>query len=123
MAIRFNHTLLPSRDPVRSARFTAEVLGLPPPRSGYFEVVDLADQASLDYAKQEGDFEGHHVAFLVTEAEFDAILGRLKERGVPYWADPGKYRPGEINHQYGGRGVYFDDPDGHRLECITAPYG
>ena len=32
-------------------------------------------------------------------------------------------RPGEINHLYGGRGVYFDDPNGHVMEIITHPYG
>src|SRR5262245_16884302 len=123
MAIRFNHTILPSRDAARSARFTAEILGLPAPRVfGFFQVVDLADDASIDYAQSEGDFQGHHVAFLVTDAEFDAVLTRIRERGVAHWADPRKSQPGQINHLHGGRGVYFDDPDGNFLECITAPY-
>ncbi|WP_224366785.1 VOC family protein [Hyalangium versicolor] len=123
MAIRFNHTILPSRDAAASARFMAEVLGLPAPRrAGFFHVVDLADDASIDYAESGVDFQGHHVAFLVDDAEFDAILGRIQERGIAYWADPRKARPGQINHLHGGRGVYFEDPDGNYLECITAPY-
>jgi catechol 2,3-dioxygenase-like lactoylglutathione lyase family enzyme len=28
-----------------------------------------------------------------------------------------------INHRDGGRGLYFEDPDGHLLEIITRPYG
>jgi catechol 2,3-dioxygenase-like lactoylglutathione lyase family enzyme len=28
-----------------------------------------------------------------------------------------------INHRDGGRGVYFEDPDGHLLELLTRPYG
>ncbi|MBN1208954.1 MAG: VOC family protein [Myxococcaceae bacterium] len=124
MAIRFNHTILPARDAARAARFTAEILGLPAPRvSGIFQVIDLADEASLDYAEMWVDSRGHHhVAFLVTDAEFDAILARIRERGIEHWADPFKSRPGQINHLHGGRGVYFDDPEGNRLECITAPY-
>ena len=50
-------------------------------------------------------------------------FGRIRDRGLTYWADPGKSRPEAINHNDGGRGLYFDDPDGHRLEIITRPYG
>jgi hypothetical protein len=32
---------------------------------------------------------------------------------------PGK----ELHNNDGGRGFYFDDPDGHLLEVITRPYG
>ena len=28
-----------------------------------------------------------------------------------------------MNHHDGGRGVYFEDPNGHLLEIITRPYG
>ena len=42
---------------------------------------------------------------------------------MPYWADPFKGLPEQINRHDGGRGVYFDDPDGHKLEIITRPYG
>jgi catechol 2,3-dioxygenase-like lactoylglutathione lyase family enzyme len=123
MAIRFNHTILPARDAAGSARFTAEVLGLPAPRvAGIFQVIDIADDASIDYAQTDMDIPGHHVAFLVDDAEFDAILARLRERGIEHWADPRKAQPGQINHWHGGRGVYFDDPYGNHLECITKPY-
>jgi len=64
-----------------------------------------------------------HYAFLVTEEEFDQIFGRIRERGLPYWADPFERHPGEINHDDGGRGMYWHDPDGHVLEIITRPYG
>jgi extradiol dioxygenase family protein len=59
----------------------------------------------------------------VSEAEFDQIFGRVKERGLDYWADPAQRRKGEINRNDGGRGVYFNDPSGHYLEIITRPYG
>jgi len=64
-----------------------------------------------------------HYAFLISEADFDAVFGRIKDRDLDYWADPRGSRPGEINHNDGGRGVYFRDPDGHYLEVITRFYG
>jgi catechol 2,3-dioxygenase-like lactoylglutathione lyase family enzyme len=60
---------------------------------------------------------------LVTEEEFDEIFARIKARGLDFWADPFHQRPGLINHNDGGRGVYWSDPDGHSLEIITRPYG
>ncbi len=36
---------------------------------------------------------------------------------------PSATAPDEINHLYGGRGVYFDDLDRHLMEVITQPYG
>lgn len=62
-------------------------------------------------------------AFLVTDQEFDDVFGRIRRRGLAYWADPGRRRSGEINRNDGGRGVYFEDPEGHLLEIITRPYG
>jgi catechol 2,3-dioxygenase-like lactoylglutathione lyase family enzyme len=64
-----------------------------------------------------------HYAFLVGEEEFDAAFGRICDQALPYWADPAQTQPQVINYRDGGRGVYFEDPDGHRLEIITRPYG
>jgi catechol 2,3-dioxygenase-like lactoylglutathione lyase family enzyme len=61
--------------------------------------------------------------FLVSEEEFDDAFARIKALGIDIWADPMQKKPGEINHNDGGRGVYFKDPDGHFLELITRPYG
>ena len=71
----------------------------------------------------DGDPTSQHLAFLVTEEEFDEIYGRIKTQDVPHWADPSKRTPGEINRHDGGRDVYWDDPSGHLLEIITRPYG
>ena len=124
MAVQFNHTILSARDPRASAKFLAEMLGLPAPvHWGPFEVVTTANGANLDYLEADGEIVSQHYAFLVDEPEFDAIFGRIKDRKLSYWADPGQTRPGEINRHDGGRGVYFRDPDGHLLEIITRPYG
>ncbi|MGI8876692.1 MAG: VOC family protein [Egibacteraceae bacterium] len=124
MAVELNHTIVSARDPEASAEFLAEVLGLGPPSEyGPFKIVESANGVSLDFMHADGDITPQHYAFLITEPEFDEILGRVQERGLEYWADPGRRRPGEINHNDGGRGVYFPDPDGHMLEIITRPYG
>jgi catechol 2,3-dioxygenase-like lactoylglutathione lyase family enzyme len=124
MAIQFNHTIVWSSNQSASAKFLAEMLGRPvPTRFGHFDVVELDNGVSLDFADAEGAIRPQHYAFLISEAEFDAVLGRIKDRGLGYWADPRGSRSGEINHNDGGRGVYFRDPDGHSLEVITRPYG
>jgi catechol 2,3-dioxygenase-like lactoylglutathione lyase family enzyme len=124
MAVQLNHTIVWCRDQKRSAAFMSEVFGLPKAeRFGPFLVVDMANGVSLDYHDVDGDITSQHYAFLVSEDEFDAIFARVQERGLEYWADPMRSRPGEINHNDGGRGVYFPDPDNHFLEIITRPYG
>jgi catechol 2,3-dioxygenase-like lactoylglutathione lyase family enzyme len=124
MTVQLNHTIVWSRDQHRSAQFFVDVFGRPPPvRFGPFLVVEVDNGVSLDYHDTDGDIAPQHYAFLVSEADFDAIFGRVVERGLDYWAEPGRARPGQINHHDGGRGVYFPDPDGHMLEIITRPYG
>lgn len=126
MAITFNHTIVAAYDQAESAFFLTELFGLPAPREfGHFLAVELNHGVSLDYAQvAEGeDIRPQHYAFLVSEDEFDAIFRRIRERGLRYWADPRGMREGEINHNDGGRGVYFREPAGHHLEIITRPYG
>lgn len=125
MAVQLNHTIVHAQDREVSARFLAEILGLPEPRPfGPFAVVDVANGVSLDFISADAsEIIVEHYAFLVTEAEFDEIFGRMKARGLDYWADPAARLPGEINRHDGGRGVYFRDPAGHYLEIITRPYG
>jgi catechol 2,3-dioxygenase-like lactoylglutathione lyase family enzyme len=123
MAVALNHTIIHATDSDTSAAFLTEVLGLAPPgHFGHFRTVDVSNGVSLDYSNSD-QVVPQHYAFLVEESEFDQIFGRIQERGLEYWADPGRTRPGEINHRDGGRGVYFPDPDGHFLEILTRPYG
>lgn len=123
MAIYLNHTIVSARDRDASARFLSEILGLAAPVTVEpFAVVQVSD-TSLDFIETEEDVHAQHYAFLVTEAEFDAIFQRIKDRGLTYWADPSRRKDGQINTWDGGRGVYWDDPNGHLLEIITRPYG
>jgi catechol 2,3-dioxygenase-like lactoylglutathione lyase family enzyme len=124
MAVQLNHTIVHATDKRRSAEFLAGVLGLPAPTPyGPFLVVQTTNGVSLDFADDHGPVRPQHYAFLVSEEEFDQIFGRIKERGLDYWADPFRQHKGEINHNDGGRGVYWADPDDHQLEIITVPYG
>jgi catechol 2,3-dioxygenase-like lactoylglutathione lyase family enzyme len=124
VTITLNHTIVWCHDQKVSAGFLTDLFGLPPAvHWGPFEIVEIANGLSLDYHEVDGEIPSQHYAFLVSEDEFDAIFGRIVERGLEHWADPAKQRDGAINHDDGGRGVYFEDPDGHLLEIITRPYG
>jgi catechol 2,3-dioxygenase-like lactoylglutathione lyase family enzyme len=124
MSVELNHTIVACRDQQVSAAFLAEILGLPAPaRFGHFLVVGTDNGVSLDYSQADGEITAQHYAFLIGEEDFDAVFGRITNQGIAHWADPGRKRPGEINHNDGGRGVYFADPDGHLMEVITRPYG
>ncbi|MDT7598864.1 MAG: hypothetical protein QOK26_941 [Pseudonocardiales bacterium] len=123
MAIELNHTIVASRDSKTAAASLADLLGLPAPSQfGPFQVVQVANGVSLDFMTSS-EIHPQHYAFLLTEAEFDQVFGRIQEHEMTYWADPGHHGEGEINTRDGGRGVYFDIPDGHILEILTRPYG
>jgi catechol 2,3-dioxygenase-like lactoylglutathione lyase family enzyme len=120
MSVQLDHTIIAVHDQDESARFVAEILGLAAPsRSGPFQVVTVDHGLSLDFANANGDVRPQHYAFLVSDAEFDTIFGRIVERALPYWADPRRTRPGEIREHEHGRGFYFEDPSGHFLEVLT----
>lgn len=124
MAIKLNHTIVISRDKRAAATFLTELFGLPPPVPfGPFLGVQVANEVTLDFVDEAGEITAQHYAFLVDEPEFDAIFGRIRQRGLAYWADPEQLAAGQINTRDGGRGVYFEDPSGHLLEIITRPYG
>lgn len=124
MAIELNHTIVYSRDKRAAAEFLTELFGLPSPTAwGPFLAVGMLNGVTLDYLDTTDEITSQHYCFLVGEDDFDAIFGRIRSQGLAYWADPGHRQPGEINTHDGGRGVYFDDPSGHRLEIITRPYG
>jgi catechol 2,3-dioxygenase-like lactoylglutathione lyase family enzyme len=125
MTIKLNHTIVHSLDQREAASFLASLFALPEPKPfGPFLGVEVGNEVTLDYLDADGmEIQMQHYAFLVSEKEFDAIFGRIKSRGLKYWADPGRTQEGRINHHFGGRGVYFQDPSGHLMEIITQPYG
>jgi catechol 2,3-dioxygenase-like lactoylglutathione lyase family enzyme len=124
MSVQLNHTIVRVNDKSESATFLSQILGVAEPVPfGPFLVVQVDNDVSLDFADDHGPPVPQHYAFLVDEDRFDEIFGRIRERGLTYWADPSKKREGEVNRNDGGRGVYWEDPSGHFLEIITRPYG
>ena len=119
-----NHTIVWCSDKQRSADFLSHILGGPPTRTFFhFLVVDLDNRVSLDFFQKDGAVTPQHYAFLVSDEEFDAAFARIEAHRLNFWADPARTQPGQINRHFGGRGIYFRDPDDHLLELITRPYG
>ena len=73
---------------------------------GPFLVVQLSNGVSLDFHERDGKISSQHDAFLIGEDDFDQVFDRLRERGLQYWADPGRHRVSEINRSDGGRGMH-----------------
>src|SRR5207248_888964 len=111
MTVELNHTIVPARDKHAAAQFLADILGLP---------VGLGNGVTLDFMDHT-DVSSQHYAFLVDDGTFDAAYKRLLDNDIETLADPDHTEPGEINTRWGGRGVYFPDPNGHNLEILTRP--
>jgi extradiol dioxygenase family protein len=126
MAIELNHTIVHAHDRDASAHFLADLFGweVGPPY-GHFLPVQTDNGVTLDYAGVGPDAQVavQHYAFLVSEDEFDVIWGRIEDRGITYYPEPWMQNENEINHNDGGRGLYFLDPSGHGMEILTRPYG
>jgi catechol 2,3-dioxygenase-like lactoylglutathione lyase family enzyme len=120
MTIQLNHTIVPAQNKIASAQFFGRIFGLEfdPNATSHFAAVQVNDSLTLDFANSK-EFESHHYAFKVSEAEFNAIFARIHAQGVAYGSGPHHLTDGDINHRGGGRGMYFQDPNGHVLELLT----
>ncbi len=119
MTIRLDHTIVPAKDKMASAEFFADIFGLQV-EPGHFAQVRVNESLTLDFADAEDEVgPSHHYAFHVSDAEFDAIFGRVKAKSIPYGSGPFSHDNGRINTRRGGRGFYFEDPSGHLLEVMT----
>ena len=120
MTIHLDPTIVPAHDKEASARFLARIFGLSydGPMS-HFAPVRVNDTLTIDFDNWD-EFERHHYAFKVSEAEFDGIFDRVKAEGLVYGSGPRSSEDRMINHRRGGRGFYFKDPNGHLLEVLTA---
>jgi catechol 2,3-dioxygenase-like lactoylglutathione lyase family enzyme len=121
MTITLNHTIVPTRDKRAAAQFFARIFGLDANSKGdHFSPVRNQRHAHTPL-RRRGGVESHHYAFHVSDAEFDAIFGRIREAKLAYGSAPWSLDDGKLNDWDGGRGVYFRDPDGHVLELVTIP--
>ena len=121
MPIVLDHTIVPAKDKLASAKFFAEIFGLNVKSAdGYFAQVQVNDSLTFDFA-DETEPQSHHYAFHISDAEFEAIYRRVKAKGLPYGSGPYNHTDGKIYTRRGGRGFYFEDPNGHLLEVMTVP--
>lgn len=126
MTIRLDHTIVPCRDKVASAEFFAEIFDLKV-KLGYFAQVQINESLTFDFADDPDHtdspdpdaIQGLHYAFHVSDEEFDGIFDRVKAKGLAYGSGPGNHSDGKLYHRRGGRGFYFEDPNGHLLEVMT----
>ncbi len=119
MTIVLNHTIVPAREKAAAARWLAQIFGLAFEESDdHFAPVYVNDTLTFLFADSES-FQSVHYAFHVSDAEFDAILGRIRDAGRAFGSAPWSRHDGRLNDWNGGRGVYFESPDGHLLELMT----
>lgn len=122
MTVTLNHTIVPAHEKGAAANWFARVLGLEyePSSDGHFASVHVNAALTFLFSDDE-TFPASHYAFHVSDAEFDAILERVRASGRPYGSAPWSRDDKKLNDWNGGRGVYFETPDGHLLELMTAP--
>ena len=124
MRIELDHTIVPSRDKVAAARQLAALLGVDwaETTAGPFAAVFVNDGLTLDFIDTQDEFPVYHFCFRVSDADFDAILGRLQAAGIRYRSEVRGPQDMAINHFMGGRGLYWNEPDGHQWEILTISY-
>ena len=124
MTVHLDHFLVPTRDRVASARLIAGILGVPWAESGVgpFSPVYVNDGLTLDFQDTDEAFPIYHFCFRVSEQEFDSILARIQAAGIKYRSTVQGSVDMQINTQFGGRMVYWNEPDGHQWEMLTVSY-
>jgi hypothetical protein len=124
MTIQLDHTIVPSRNQIASAKMLAELLDVPWAESaiGPFSPVYVNDGLTLDFIETDEDFPIYHFCFRVTQADFDAILGRIQAAKIKYRSNVHGPVDMQINTQYGGSIVYWNEPEGHQWEILTVSY-
>lgn len=122
MAILLDHLIVPSHNPVASARYLADLLAVPwEAERGHFTPVYVNDTLTLDFAQRE-QFDSHHYCFRVSDPEFDSIFARLRAASIPYRSTPRGPDDLQLNTRLGGRNCYWNDSDGHIWEVLTVSY-
>lgn len=124
MTVQLDHTIVPSHTRDASAKRLAELLGVPcgPAKEGPFFGVYVNDGLTLDFIQTDEQFPVYHFCFRVGEDEFDRILGRIQAAGIKYRSTVRGPVDMRINTDYGGRMIYWNEPDGHQWEILTVSY-
>jgi catechol 2,3-dioxygenase-like lactoylglutathione lyase family enzyme len=111
-----DHIVLHVTDLERAKTFYSEVLGMTLYRQNDTQVFLHAGQQGVALFKKQGSppltagNDLNHLALNVATGTYDALKAELEKHGVAVSG-----RPGE------DRCIYFQDPDGHRLQLMVRP--
>jgi hypothetical protein len=124
MTVHLDHLMVPARDKLASAKLLAELLGVPWSEQGIgpFAPVFVNDGFTIDFDQWGDPFPKIHYCFRVSEADFDAILARIRAKGIQFRSNVQGPVDNQVNTQHGGRLVYWNEPDGHYWEMLTQSY-
>ncbi|MES2318405.1 MAG: VOC family protein [Pseudomonadota bacterium] len=124
MSMHLDHVMIPAHDRIASARLLAHLLDVPWSETGIgpFAPVYVNDGLTLDFDTWSEPLPAIHYAFRVSQDEFDAILGRIKDAGIAFRSNVHGPVDSQVNTQHGGSIVYFNEPDGHQWELLTVSY-
>jgi len=124
MTIHLDHTIVPSRNQVASAKLLAELLGVPWAEAGAgpFSPVYVNDELTLDFQDTDEQFPIYHFCFRAGKEEFNSILLRIKAAGIKYRSTVRGPVDMQVNTQLGGSNIYWNEPDGHQWEILTVSY-
>jgi catechol 2,3-dioxygenase-like lactoylglutathione lyase family enzyme len=124
MTIQLDHVIVSARNQRASAKLLAELLGVrwAETGAGPFSPVYVNDGLTLDFIDDASAFQVEHFCFRVSQEEFDAILQRIKAAGIKYRSSVRGPQDMQVNTDYGGSMVYWNEPDGHQWEMLTVSY-
>ena len=124
MTIELDHAIVPSKNQLASASLLAELLGVSwaPTTLGPFSPVFVNEGLTLDFHTSAEDFPIYHFCFRVSQQSFDEILGRIKAAGIAYRSNVRGSMDMQVNTEFGGNMVYWNEPDGHQWEMLTVSY-
>ena len=117
-ATGIDHLVLHVSDVSRAKKFYTDVLGMTVYRESDRQVFLHAGQQGVALFKKQADVPlttGHdlnHLALTVASGTYEALKADLEKHGVTVTG-----RPGE------DRCIYFNDPDGHRLQLMVREDG
>jgi catechol 2,3-dioxygenase-like lactoylglutathione lyase family enzyme len=104
---RIDHVAVESPDPARAAAFYEQFLGARIVRTEGHPVMAYLQSGAVAIHEEGGP--GTHIGFRVSEEERQALRRALDEADIEHE---------ERDHEI-AIGLFFEDPDGRKLEAIT----